>query len=107
MRPAGPIRGGGCRPVGIFAPPPLPIQVINIMSSHIVSITQVSRELQDVMISARSASQYLSTPIYTHGHIVYYKIRSERHMYSIFVYTHRCICMHATEQHVYWVNLVL
>ena len=77
MRPAGPGRSANCRPVDVFAPPPLPIQVINITSSHIVSITRVTRELQDVTVSARSASQYLNTPIYPHTTVL---LKSERHI---------------------------
>ena len=60
MRPPGPGRSGNCRPVDVFAPPPLPIQVINITDSDTVSITRVSDEAQDVTFSARSASQYFS-----------------------------------------------
>ena len=62
MRPAGPGRSDSCRPVDVFAPPPLPIQVINITDLETVSSTRVSIEAQDVTFSARSASQYFSDP---------------------------------------------
>ena len=57
MGPPGPGRYGHCRPMGVFAPPPLPIQVINITSIETVRVTRVSDEAQDVTLFARSASQ--------------------------------------------------
>ena len=51
--PAGPGRSDSCRPVDVFAPPPLPVQVINVTDSETVSITRVSIEAQDVTFSAR------------------------------------------------------
>ena len=60
MAPAGPDRSDNCRPVGTFAPPPFPIQVINVTSIETVSIRDVNDEAQDVIVSARSASHYIS-----------------------------------------------
>ena len=56
MRPAGPGRSDNCRPMGVFAPPPFPIQVINITSIETVRVTRVSDEAQDVTFSARSVT---------------------------------------------------
>ena len=61
MRPAGPGRSDNCRPVGVFAPPPLPIQLINITSIEIVNVTHISAESQHVIVSARSVSQITVT----------------------------------------------
>ena len=57
MRPAAPGTSDNCRPVNVFAPPPLPIQVINITHIETVSVEQVSDDARDVTFSARSASQ--------------------------------------------------
>ena len=56
MRPGGPGRSANCRPVDIFAPPPLPILVINITSIETVGDIRVSDEAQDVTFSVRSVS---------------------------------------------------
>ena len=60
MAPSGPGRSDNCRPVGTFAPPPLPVQVINVTFIEIVGDTRVSDELQEVVFSIRSASQYFT-----------------------------------------------
>ena len=54
MHPAGPRRSANCRPMDTFAPPPLPIQVINIITVNIVRVSE------EVIVSARSASKYFS-----------------------------------------------
>jgi hypothetical protein len=55
MTPSGPGRSDNCRPVGTFAPPPFPIQVINVTSIETVRDTRViedgNDELQDVTFS--------------------------------------------------------
>ena len=59
MAPEGPERSDNCRPVDVFAPPPLPVQVINITSIDTVNVARVGEDSQDVTVSARSASQYI------------------------------------------------
>ena len=56
MAPEGPGRSANCRPVDVFVPPPLPIQVINITSIDTVDVTRISEDSLDVMVTARSAS---------------------------------------------------
>ena len=60
--PPGPERYATCRPVDIFVLPPLPIQIVNITDIETVNIVRVSEELQDVIVSTRSASKYFSDP---------------------------------------------
>ena len=70
MYPAGPGRSDNCRPVNVFAPPPLPIQVIIVTFSHTMRLVELE-DFQEMTVSARSASLYFSdNTMYTWGSLL-------------------------------------